>query len=74
MNDVTAAWRTTDDTTKVVPLYASIATFHDMIVNETTTGLANIQAKVSTYIAEGFKVTDTWAPIREGNFVAWFGT
>jgi hypothetical protein len=39
----------------------------------TTTGLANIQAKVSTYIAQGFKVTNTSAPIREGNFVAWFG-
>ena len=73
-NDVTAAWSTTYDTAKVVPLYASNATFHDMIVNETTTGLANIQAKVSTYIAEGFKVTNTSAPIREGNFVAWFGT
>jgi hypothetical protein len=45
-----------------------------MTVNETTTGLPNIQAKVSTYIADGFKVTNTSAPIREVNFVAWFGT
>jgi|GEM_PF-2488717 len=73
-NDLAAAWSTTYDTAKVVPLYASNATFHDMIVNETTTGLANIQAKVSNYIAQGFKVTNTTAPIREGNFVAWFGT
>ena len=73
-NDLAAAWSTTYDTAKVVPLYTSNATFHDMIVNETTTGLANIQAKVSAYIAQGFNVTNTSAPIREGDFVAWFGT
>ncbi len=72
MKDLDAAWSTSYDPAKVAALYDANAGFHDMVANQTSTGLEAIQAKVKDYAAQGFKVTSTTAPIRQDDFVAVF--
>ena len=72
MKDLDAVWSTPYDAAKVAALYATNAVFHDMVVNQTSTGLEEIQTKVKEYAAQNFKATSTSAPIRQDNFVAVF--
>jgi len=75
MNDLDAAWSTTYDAAKFAALYAPDAVMHDTIANETSSGLAAIQAKASNYISNyGFKVKSTSAPVRQGNYIVTFAT
>ena len=70
--DVAALWSNPYDAAEVAALYAPDAAFYDNSANETSKGLEAIQAKVEKYAGWGFKVTNTSAPIRQGNFVAVF--
>jgi hypothetical protein len=72
MADLDALWSGPYDAAKVAALYATDAVFHDMVANETSTGLEAVQAKVKDYATQNFKVTTTSAPIRQGDFVATF--
>ena len=72
LDDLDAVWSTPYDAAKVAALYAPNAVFHDMVANETSTGLEEIQTKVKDLAAQNFKVTSTSAPIRQDNFVAVF--
>ncbi len=72
MADLDALWSSPYDAAKVATLYATDAVFHDMVANETSTGLEAVQAKVKDYTSQNFKVTSTSAPIRQGDFVAVF--
>lgn len=73
IDDVAAAWSTTADPATIAALYTTDAIFHDTIGDETSTGLAEMQAKNARYATVAFKVVNTSAPIRQGDFVAWFG-
>jgi hypothetical protein len=72
MADLDALWSGPYDAAKVAALYAPDAVFHDLVANETSTGLEAVQAKVKDLATQNFKVTSTSAPIRQGNFVAVF--
>ncbi len=74
MDELTALWSSPYDAAKVAALYAPDAVFHDNVANETSTGLEAIGAKVKEYAALGFKVANTTAPIRQGDFLAVFQT
>jgi len=65
-------WSTPYDAAKVAALYATNAVFHDMVANETSTGLEEIRTKVKEYAGMNFRVVGTSAPIRQDNFVAQF--
>ncbi len=70
--DLAAVWSNPYDAAKVAALYAPDAVFHDLVSNETSTGLEAIQARIKEYAAQPFKVENTSAPIRQDNFVAVF--
>ena len=72
VDDLAAVWSSPYDAAKVAALYTPDAVLHDNSANETSTGLAAIQAKVQKYAALKFKVANKSAPIRQGNFVAIF--
>jgi len=59
---------------QIAALYAPDAVLHDTIANETSTGLAEIQAKLSYLSTLNFHSTRTSATIRQGDFVAFFET
>ena len=67
-----AVWSSPYDEAAVAALYAPDSVFHDMVANETSTGLEEIQAKIKDAAAMSFRATTTSAPIRQGNFVAYF--
>ncbi len=72
MKDLDAVWSSPYDADAVAALYATDATFHDVIANETFEGLAEIQARVESLAAQDFKATTTSAPIRQDDFVIAF--
>ena len=74
VDDMAAVWSSPYDAAKVAALYAPDAVLHDVVTNETSTGLGAIQAKIKEYAALPFKVENTSAPIRQDNFVAVFIT
>lgn len=72
MAELDALWSSPYDAAKVATLYATDAVLHDLVANETSTGLEAIQAKVKYLAVQRFKVTSTSSPIRQDNFVATF--
>ena len=72
VDDLSAAWSSPYDAAAFAALYAPDATFHDMLANETSTGLEAIQAKASAYAAADFITTATSTPTRQGDYVAVF--
>jgi len=74
VSELAAVWSNPYDGAKVAALYAPNAVLYDRNANETSTGLAAIQAKVRTYAARGFEVRISTAWIRQDSFVAHFAT
>jgi ketosteroid isomerase-like protein len=70
--DLGAIFASPYDAAKVARLYAPNATLYDNIANETSKGLEAIQAKGSRYSGLGFASNATSAPIRQGDYVAYF--
>ncbi len=73
LDDVAAVWSNPYDAATVAALYAPGAVIHDETGGSASaTGLEAIQAKVQGYAAASFKVMNTSALIRQGNYVAVF--
>lgn len=72
--DLGAMFAAPFDAAKVAAIYADDATLHDNIANETSTGLEALQGKASKYSGMGFFSKATSAPIRQGDYVAYFET
>jgi len=62
------------DAAEVAALYATDATLYDLAANETSTGLAEIQAKAARLAALDFVSKDATAPTRQGDTLARFET
>jgi hypothetical protein len=73
VSDVAAVWSNPYDAATVAAIYAPDAVIHDEISGSSSaTGLEAIQATVKEFAALPFKVRNTSAPIRQGNYVAVF--
>jgi len=73
VSDVAAVWSNPFDDAKVTALYAPDAVIHDQISGSASaTGLDEIRATIRGFSYKPFKVKNTSAPIRQGNYVAVF--